>query len=194
MSKLPNDELDEILRAKMLGHEKKPSPEVWSMLAKDLPRQNFLTFGWKHFNIFQVVASILVLLLIVFYFTRTTDAKSSDDKKTSPVTSDKKILASDSILQNQDTRNITNESAKSSKRSSQHKTLKNVNLQTSDTISSEKMNRDSVLTLPSTDPVGLDKPEVKKREEKIRKILTVDKTDTIIEKDTVAVRRKRKSK
>src|SRR5687767_118894 len=68
MGKLTDEQLEELIRNQLNGQEKETSRDVWPLLAKKVAKQNFLTFGWKHFNLYQVaLVSLLSASVIVYY-------------------------------------------------------------------------------------------------------------------------------
>jgi hypothetical protein len=209
MGKLTDDELEKLFQDHLLGFEKEPSKEVWPLLAKDVARNNFLKFGWKHFNIYQTVVLTLILLLGIIYFTQKTEQTiSSEQKKTSlpqtfPVTIDS--LSKIEKGKKTDTKNTNqNELLKIESNNRPIKSTKDKSTflkEQKSEVRKEKGNltdSSSVIYEPSNteQPQEIINTETKKKEEipKIKKIITVIRRDTILVKDTVSVKRKKKVK
>ena len=187
MSKLTDKELENLFRDHLLDLEKVPSPESWSSLSKAVEKKNFLTIGWKHFNIYQLsflVIGLFSILIILFY---------SNSSKTTGISRVKKSLRGNIKTIPENIRQY-----------SVIENNKKTNTQTKN--ASENPTRSTIQALPiesKTDstnsiemPVTIEPKQIEQKPEEIKikkkRIITLIQRDTVIVKDTVSVKIKKR--
>ncbi|HWZ22277.1 MAG TPA: hypothetical protein VNW06_06455 [Cytophagaceae bacterium] len=178
-------DLEELLRKKLGNLQEAPSEDYWHAIDKGISKARFYKFGWKHFNIYTtaIAVGILVVSVALLLF-------SSSKKGSVPVNSleRKNIEILNTPFHDTDKKPSLNDKqeVKSKLRKDFIKT--EINTQTSEKVSV----MDTTHTVPST-------TEEKKAStfETVKKVVPtrqyyIYQTDTIIEKDTVKVKKRRK--
>ena len=166
--------------------------DYWPLIEKDLnnPPTSFFRFGWKHFNIYNLSSALLILLLGCFYFLRS-DEKPQKEKISAPANN---IIQGDSQV-------IYKEPSTNKKEPAKNNVItKNKKTNRAEFSSDITIEKDSVIvntpkeeaTNPSSNPESPKVPVEEKVKPKSKRIIYVVQQDTIVEKDTVKVRRKRK--
>jgi cytoskeletal protein RodZ len=179
LEKFSDDKIDHLFQGYFNDIEHEPSQDSWKYLSKDLARQNFLSFGWKHFNIYQVVVGFVFLgSAALYFFSR--DSNKKTENFTPNKTRSEQVLDSANSIEPQvnSTIKITR-----SKRDKFKPSENKLNATVSDSV--PQVVQDStpaVIAIPAAPP----KP--------VRKVFTQIVRDTTIVKDTVTVKRKRKRK
>ncbi len=190
MDKHRADKLDQLFKENLQNHEISPEEDYWPYLEKSLDKLSFYRFGWKHINIYNT--SALVLLIPALYFLFRTQEPTYVPASPQQHTTDT-IL--DTIAPKEDQTTSTDNIQTISKKKTEPVVVKEAKKTTPD---SDKPNQDSVPAVSREEVVPIVLPEpVKPAEEKpkvkTKKIIYVVQQDTIVEKDTVKVRRKRKN-
>jgi len=91
MGKLTDEQLDEIFRNGLHGHEKDIPGNPWASLKKNVKKNNFLSRGWKHFNVYYLAFSVTLLSFCFFIIFENTISEETHKRK------EKFILPSDTI-------------------------------------------------------------------------------------------------
>ncbi len=185
MGKLTDDQIDKLFQDHLHGFEKESPVDSWPTLKKEVARRNFFSFGWKHINIYQILF-VLSAFLILFYLMTIPNSHGTLQKSTdNPAPTS---IAKDSVESFAITKNSTLKEENSS--TTKIKSRRNQKI----LIEKESVN-DSLL-LPPTPLVSDNEPSVVKNTEpkKEKKIITVIKRDTLIIKDTLKIKRRRKDR
>lgn len=191
MSKLTDQQLDDIFRGHLLDLEKELPADSWSVLSKEVARNNFLKFSWKSFNIFYVAGIAAVSISTVVYFAV---SKPSISNVVPPAEKNIPLL--------QDTITSQEQPIVSKVEESQIQNPEPV-INTKGTNSSSLVLSPEPLTSASAkdtisivaEPISIPVPEIKNTEPgkeelpKTKKIITVIKRDTVRIKDTVNLKR-----
>lgn len=192
MSKLTDQQLDDLFFGHLRDLEKDPPNGSWPLLAKNVAKNNFLKFGWKHFNIFYVAAITTVVLSSVIYFVLSTSTPETSKQNQPGMITDSTNLE---IINNTTPPETTGEKLPEStpEQKTQHKLpFQDSTIQVSDPLSEEHPN-DSIIrpTAPVIDYTPELQIETDKKEEapKPKKIITIVKRDTVRIKDTVKTER-----
>lgn len=182
-----DEQFDDFFRDHLLGSELDPSDEVWKKLAPAVKKNNFFTFGFRHFNFYYIVAAtVLAALLFLFLFSEneSTIPDSSPIENNTP-----DILPKEQSIPSSGTPAIEKPLSEIKREKRKQKS----SVKPSEVISSDTSAARQTPFVSVPDPVVEEKkPEVKSPT--IKKIVTVIEQDTLIREDTVNVHRKRKRK
>ncbi len=181
------DKLDNLFREKFQDHEISPAEDYWPYLEKSLDKISFYKFGWKHINIYTISAGALLVALPLFYFL----FPKQEENKIQP---GQEIV--DSIASPQSAipdpekpfTELPDKKAKGKKKpileeAEKNPTTKEPNTKDSLPLSSNEEKKEA----PVPEPI-----KATEEKPKPKKIIYVIQQDTIVLKDTVKVRRKRK--
>ncbi|HVD96678.1 MAG TPA: hypothetical protein VNB90_00650 [Cytophagaceae bacterium] len=180
------NKLDQLFREKLQHHELAPEEDYWPYLEQELSKPSFYKFGWKHINIYNTSLAVLLLLIPLFYFL----SKPEEKKQTPPTPT------VDSISTGAPEKIISPSSSFSSPTEVKKKTQKKITVEKT-FAEQEIIVQDStpaeipVEKIIAPEPAPIQVEEKPKPRQK--KIIYVVQQDTIVEKDTVKVRRKRKN-
>jgi hypothetical protein len=196
MRKLTDEQLENIFRKSLLEYDKEPSENSWPILKKKVSRNNFLKFGWKHFNIYQTAFFLSILILSFFYFTSSSPTtKNTETKNTNPVNPGS--TATDTLYKEEPIQPTLKKEIESKKNAPliKNKYRKNT-LPKSDSISVLPDPIESTIPLEKTSDLKENNTIIEKKTDppKPKKVITLIKRDTLILKDTVNIRRKKKTK
>lgn len=165
-----------------------PLEDYWPNITKALiqPKVSFHTFGWKHFNIYNISSALLLLLGSLYYFKTATVQKVEDSG--SPVVNETPISNSRDSVSG---KNLMEEHSATTQKASVNKK------RTASEPSATTQSKDSVANQTKEEPLKpIVEPEpiktITEEKPKPKRIIYVVQQDTIIKKDTVKVRRKRK--
>jgi hypothetical protein len=182
------NKLDQLFQEKLQEHEISPEEDYWPYLEKNLSKISFYKFGWKHINIYNLSLGVLLLAIPVIYA-----LFQSNKKTTDPSYPPQEII--DSVKKSEAPKKdpVSVEAAIQPipKKQIKAKLLKPDRIATN----SEVKTKDSLPTTVPTEDTTPTLPEPFKtieKKQKPKKIIYVVQQDTIVEKDTVKVRRKRK--
>ena len=179
-------DLEELLKKKLGNFQEEPSESYWDDIDKGLSKARFYQFGWKHFNIYFLTIAVctlligIVLLLFSFNSKNNDPVQSSEKNKTEienklPVDiQDKKILPYNKHEMKPARREKT----------SVVNTDTAVKNYVADTISKPS----AIVGNKNITPT-----EIKKNESPAREYYIYE-TDTIIERDTVKVKKHKERK
>ncbi len=181
--------IDKLFKEKLSNMEIPLEEDYWPLIEKNInPSSSFYRFGWKHFNIYSS-SFILLLALIGALFLIDKPEKKETEKTTTPFI-ENNGLPKDKDSSDTEKSSLPNENNSFFKLNKQNK--KNLPVGPSP----EAVN-DSV-TLPEkeniiTPPVIIEPSETNTQKlQPKKKAIYVVQQDTIIEKDTVKVRRKKR--
>ncbi len=196
MDKLKADKLDNLFREKLQDCEISPEENYWPYLEKSLDKVSFFKFGWKHINIYNSSVGLLAILLPAIYFFNQPSENKSD--KGTPLFSDtssftKKFadsLSSTSVKPAKHQEEVVSETKKKkNKKEAKAEVSSFPELSNEVKDSNEnKIKESPVVEMPEPIKIVEEKPKPKPK-----RIIYVVEQDTIIQKDTVKVRRKRKN-
>jgi cytoskeletal protein RodZ len=195
LDKLKADKIDNLFREKLQDIEISPSENYWPYLEKSLNKLSFFKFGWKHVNVYNASVGLLAVILPAIYFLNQPPENKS--KKQIPVFDSSSVSKE---ITNSLNSNSEKPEAKREKIISQTKKKTLRKAEASEVPSSPELNavvKDSIENKRKESTV-IEMPEpVKIIEEKVKskpkRIIYVVEQDTIIQKDTVKVRRKRRN-
>jgi len=182
LDKFSADKLDNLFREKLTDMEIPLEEDYWPGIEKGLGKLPFYKFGWKHLNIYNVSASLLALL-ITFTLLLNNNTGKGKSKFQRPVININTFQHSAKDL---DEKNEPTAQETKIIEVNQPKSILKAPI-TMDTIAPPKIEAPVVLPEPEK-PIVEEKPKQKQK-----KIIYVVQQDTIIQKDTIKVRRKRKN-
>jgi hypothetical protein len=198
LDKQKADRLDNLFREKLQDFEISPAEDYWPYLDKSLDKISFFKFGWKHLNIYNTSVGLLSVILPVVYFLNQAPENKSD--KQIPVYADSISApekSEDTLILNSEESTVRKKEIFSPiKRKGAEK--EEYAERTSSPVLEAERNNDSTQNNKVEELPVIELPEpVKVVEEKAKpkpkRIIYVVEQDTIIQKDTVKVRRKRKN-
>lgn len=178
------NKLDKLFKEKLQHAEISPEDNYWPFIEQKINKPSFLKFGWRHINIYNLSISILLISFAVLLLTETKPKENPTPIDTIQNPSSMELKGNPTLG---NPLNLKSENSKK-KTSTPLKTI----------TPAEKTIVDSTPLTPSTkveeftvtkDTVTI-KPVEKKK--KPKEIIYIIQQDTIIEKDTVKVRRLRK--
>lgn len=194
--KLTDEQLDNFYRGHLLSSEMEPPKEVWATISKDVARNNFLAFGWKNFNIYQVIflgALLLCILYFLFVSKTTPDQSYPTGKKDQPTSQNATVVDTISKVASPETKTSKITSNKTVPSVRKKSAITSTTVQTKETVIQDSLpteQKETPVELPAV-TTTVAQPEEKP---KPKKIITIIKRDTVTINDTLSVRRKRKSK
>jgi hypothetical protein len=196
LDKLKADKLDNLFREKLQDCEISPEENYWPYLEKSLDKLSFFKFGWEHINIYNTSVGLLAIILPTIYFFNQPSESKSD--KTSPSFSDTSSVTNKSEESAHSTfvkPVVSNEEAVSETKKKKTKKGDKPEISSFPELNNEvkdsnenKIKETPVVEMPEPVKVVEEKPKTKPK-----RIIYVVEQDTIIQKDTVKVRRKRKN-
>lgn len=180
------NKLDHLFQEKLQDHEISPDEDIWPYLEKNLNKTSFYKFGWRHINIYNISVGILLLLIPFLYFFLKTDRKDT-------IPAQPKQEISDSIKSSTSVQNKP-EPIEATAQPIQKKQKKQKTLKPDSSNNPQAKTRDSLPAITPVEEVPVVAEPVKAEEKKTKpkKIIYVVQQDTIVERDTIKVRRKRK--
>lgn len=193
MDKHRANSLDDLFREQFHDHEIAPEEDYWPYLEKSLNRLSFFRFGWKHINIYNVSIGLLAIAIPVLYFLWPQEETILPEEPRKPEEKET-IFGVDSFQTKK--KSISIEEAAAAKKEFPKNTKKEFKEKT---IDKGERQKDSIPVAPPVleEKITPVQPEpvkiVEEEKPKKKKIIYVVQQDTIVEKDTVKVRRKRKN-
>lgn len=186
---MTNDDLDKKISDKLNKAELPHSAEEeWLAFSSKVSRNNFLSFGFKHFNIYYAGLILLLILLLIFLW-----PDKNSQGTTTPVQKNNVIVNDTSATQIKNNiaepeNSSSNENIPFRKKADAKKSSGNLpDVAQKDTVYSQKP--DSSLTAPKVQAPDTVKPA--KRQVRIMNVIS---RDTIFKKDTVMVKGRKKKK
>ncbi len=195
MEKHKADKLDLFFQEKLQNHEISPEEDYWPYLEKGLDKAAFYKFGWKHINIYNVSLGVLAILTaLLFSLLKTPEQETQQPQgippANAPILKDTISGHHNFVAPKEKTPVLIHEGTTGAK----NNTKKNTSATTpsakpTDSLPAVAIPKEELISAPPREE------EIKKTEEKPKpkKIIYVVQQDTIIEKDTVKVRRKKKN-
>lgn len=181
--------LDNLFKEKLSDMEIPLEDDYWPFIEKslDAPISSFYKFGWKHFNIYQLSISLLLLFGTVYLLNK------PKEKEIVPSNTTIEKLPIGNNSDNSDTPQpkviMPAQKQKSAINKDSIAEPIELKLESDAENSTKNSNVTEEIVLPTPEPT---KPVVEEKP-KQKRIIYVIQQDTIIEKDTVKVRRKRKN-
>ncbi len=184
--------LDNLFREKLSDMEIPLEEDYWPFIEKNIttPTPSFYKYGWNHLNIYHLLIAGLVLLLGYLYFLNKS-TESNSNTNSLPIIEKKSLLkTTDSTSTNFKHNNDENTIGKKNRLKTAQKSLPN-----STTTSELKDSLIEPIVEDNTFPVTNQEAAkvIIEEKPKPKRIIYVIQQDTIVEKDTVKVRRKRKN-
>ena len=181
--------LDNLFKEKLSDMEIPLEEDYWPLIEKslDAPVTSFYKFGWKHFNIYQLSISILLLFGTVYLLNKPKEQVAVPINPTIEQLPTGNAIDSASTFQPK----VITPVKKQNSAINNNSVSKPVEIRQE--ADAENSTENSILkeeiVIPTPEPAR----SVVEEKPKAKRIIYVIQQDTIIEKDTVKVRRKRKN-
>lgn len=182
------NKLDKLFKEKLQHAEISPEDNYWPFIEQKINKPSFLKFGWRHINIYNLSVGLLLLLVSILYFFKS-QPKENKLPTTSPIEETTSSFNQIEITKQDDYIPVDRlNSKKEIKTNSTPTTLSTIKIVDSTVLAPTNiLEKPTPVIIPDS---AVTKPVEKKK--KPKEIIYIIQQDTIIEKDTVKVRRLRK--
>jgi hypothetical protein len=178
--------IDKLFKEKLSNTEIPLKEDYWPLIEKNIASHSFYRFGWKHINIYN--SSFLLLLVLLGSIILFNRPEKPEIKKT-----ESQIIKKDTLNNSNNIPFPVESTTKTKKNNPSTNNKENASTLIETPQESVKDSVGLRIEDATTKPVNTEPEKINSQDHQAKKrIIYVVQQDTIIEKDTIKVRRKRK--